>query len=1230
MVLQQQFSDDSSDQVIDNCSPIRNSFYINEQTSRYTRALKSQKSILESMPLNNNNLSQHVLLNYNERLNARLIQASYPSDNNNLDAHQQEQPQNVQFETVQSQHVLLNYNESLNASRDNNNLDAYQQEQPQNVQPVTVPFDSNKLLIDITLKDLARISTTFIPTMRYITDRFIAKTRKLWTVAIKKVIAHPTNELLWLKLILIPTVIFSDIDASARKTDQLKRIELLEKDDWSSFTIGMFTNRRQSKMSKNKGRKKSTYVTNITTSSPESLLNNTCFNNSLRFISDPKTDKDNEVNNRWHKVINDLGADGQIGKIMQLVDRDEMKLPVTDSVIQILKSKHPEAYETIDENFINVPANNVSLDMNISPENLRKLLNNPKKRNIKSGPSHTNYEHLRIMAGNGDDDAPDQNDFCIAYCKLISITVEGRASPSVYTFMRDSELIALPKLDKNNNVSDVRPIASGDLMRKLISAFILKSLCHVPSDNWLSLDNDNNIAYVPEIFKDSQYGLDRNGCEKIIHSARCYNGLHPNQDQFYMDGKNSFNTSNRNGAMRVLQQHSPQFLPFISRMYSEVSHGYVLMSNGSVNCIDSKEGWHQGDVLASLLYCLTKQPMINEMKDIIAEHHNIERNILRETENLHNEDSSNSDNLFYNLSAFLKFYIDDGNLIADFELMSKLIRYIITHGPRFGYYLNRKKGTYLLGYCSDNNIAYERKQLLIDEFDFDPNVICLHPDNGGDPLLYGAKVLGSFIGTDEYVATALQNKVTSLSKTCDNIITKIANYQLRQLVLKWCFCQKIVFLQRTSNPSLINKYLETDYTEMKFKILASILECPVEDIDNDLRKICSLHVSDGGVGIMNSYHISHVAYLSSIAECSESICVASSHETLESINSPSIHTAFSSLDFYNTFASNISSHKVVSFNDIIELGKTLVGYDLTLQHQLAEAFRQVHRQEIIVRVTDPSHRAWLESTATLNSGMFLEISPKTKMHTMSNEQLSTSMRCRIHMPLKQIVPRSVHSCGKACDVYGAHNLIGCGETERIWVHDMVTLQVQKTLDACDVITKSEPLHIFQAMDVNNKQRPDLYCFNLAGYGGQPVILDTMITCPYPPSGGRLTFAEATKPLRAANHGEHIKNNMHKYKNLAPAGGYGFKPLLIETSGTFGKSLEKILKDNIKRAADARKIPNSTLWRFWISALSIVFQRSAATAILQNIYNSRKKINDIEVTRQAILDFNFNDVANDSF
>ena len=71
--------------------------------------------------------------------------------------------------------------------------------------------------------------------------------------------------------------------------------------------------------------------------------------------------------------------------------------------------------------------------------------------------------------------------------------------------------------------------------------------------------------------------------------------------------------------------------------------------------------------------------------------------------------SSKSSNLFYHLSAFLKFYIDDGNLIADFDLMKQLIRYIID--------------SVIISIVKRGQIYFSlRKEILINEFGFDPNV----------------------------------------------------------------------------------------------------------------------------------------------------------------------------------------------------------------------------------------------------------------------------------------------------------------------------------------------------------------------------------------------------------------------------------------------------------------------------------------------------------------------------
>ena len=41
---------------------------------------------------------------------------------------------------------------------------------------------------------------------------------------------------------------------------------------------------------------------------------------------------------------------------------------------------------------------------------------------------------------------------------------------------------------------------------------------------------------------------------------------------------------------------------------------------------------------------------------------------------------------------FTKFFVDDGNICADFETMILAIEYILEHGPKYGYHMSLSKG----------------------------------------------------------------------------------------------------------------------------------------------------------------------------------------------------------------------------------------------------------------------------------------------------------------------------------------------------------------------------------------------------------------------------------------------------------------------------------------------------------------------------------------------------------
>ena len=144
-------------------------------------------------------------------------------------------------------------------------------------------------------------------------------------------------------------------------------------------------------------------------------------------------------------------------------------------------------------------------------------------------------------------------------------------------------------------------------------------------------------------------------------------------------------------------------------------------------------------------------------------------------------------------------------------------------------------------------------------------MIRIHPDNGGDKMLYGAKVLGSYVGSEESIANRLEKKLTELKKEAD-AITMVGSFQIQYLLLRWCFCQKIIHLQRTIPPNLIDTCLEPGFTELKKLILKSILG-RADGIPPKTFDLAELHIQDSGLGLFHSADTSKAAFLASFLEC---------------------------------------------------------------------------------------------------------------------------------------------------------------------------------------------------------------------------------------------------------------------------------------------------------------------------------------------------------------------------
>jgi hypothetical protein len=139
--------------------------------------------------------------------------------------------------------------------------------------------------------------------------------------------------------------------------------------------------------------------------------------------------------------------------------------------------------------------------------------------------------------------------------------------------------------------------------------------------------------------------------------------------------------------------------------------------------IPSAEGFQQGDPASTLLYCTAIHDLLQDLQHFLLNHG----------------------------SAIPLFFVDDGTLIGPHALILSAIGFINAHGIRAGYRLNPFKSKLLLGRCDSLQESSQHRQAYLD-LGFSPSVIQIHPTNVPTSVVcYGYKLLGSFVGSDEYV-----------------------------------------------------------------------------------------------------------------------------------------------------------------------------------------------------------------------------------------------------------------------------------------------------------------------------------------------------------------------------------------------------------------------------------------------------------------------------------------------
>lgn len=863
------------------------------------------------------------------------------------------------------------------------------------------------------------------------------------------------DETSYRRLFLLPYIFFNTRDKGTLR----RYLKLLSNDDgWNNLTVQDLIDSHKI----NQGHKKFTRSEELVMESTE---------------MDPST---------FHKTVRSLVQAGALSKAMsRLSDNSEvLEDSSSDNILQLLRSKHPSysqqelleltaikrqlasilpvqqgsqerqqqatvvrdrrdnnaLHQASENNGSQTDNNSLFCDaILVTMDELRDIvIHLPDGR--APGLDFFPVEHLKALMGTRSSQkdlthcSNSEVDFSTYFTAFINRILAGQIPPGAATYLRSNLLIALPK-----SKTDIRPIGMGSLYRKVASKVIFKAA----------------LNFNREKFGDFQYAFRSSGMEVILHEFELLKYAKPEWDIFTIDADNAFNNADRIKGLCEVRDNFPQAFPFLRSMYLYDSCQYCCM-DGIVHNIPSLKGFHQGDVLGTWCYVMTIQPLLQAL------HNHLE-------------------NKFGENKCRIMFFVDDGNLCGEHEVIVEAVSFLKTNGPQYGYNIKPNKGAYLVGKCESVLEAIDRFEMLTSAngcCNLNADIVKLHPDNVSDLLLYdqqeapielpdkyrnmsqidsklryGTKLLCSYVGSDEFIKHKLLAVIDEWRSIANRLVL-FPFYQERMILFRKCFSMKPMHLFRTLSCNLTAEFL-SHFTTLQVEILESMFE---RQLDNQsIMDWFCLPFARGGLGILNYKDVHQVAHIASVfthKSLRESYLILMNnlpHNPSISLDGfiGNLHVELNSLKACLDLPNDANDEAIVSALQTVKKA-AVEKYRCTFQQALYVK-KSVNREDDIIASFSGNNAAYTQSIREFklktfhfkslhceSSGKWLQVYPSNKEDMkMSNREFSINLNFRYLLDIpcisQCIVYRSETQCPychqrnkqATVDKTGHHFICGC-------------------------------------------------------------------------------------------------------------------------------------------------------------------------------------------------------------
>jgi hypothetical protein len=764
------------------------------------------------------------------------------------------------------------------------------------------------------------------------------------------------------------------------------------------------------------------------------------------------------------------------------------------------------------------------------------------RRKSSPGITKLRYDHLRQCFSTGQH--PDEQLFLQLLHWFVDCIVNARLPPSYMEFLGSSILIALPK----PNSSGVRPIAMGDVFRKVASASLQR---HFQSQ-------------IDFLMADIQLGIGaRAGSDKIIHTARCWHDSESGST-LLVDFKNAFNNVSRDKAIATFSNHLPALVPYVSAIYNRQPRLWFLHqptasqnAEPQVDSLLSREGSQQGDPLGPLVFAMAILPFLQRLKSITS-------------------------------GGLVRAYIDDITVMAQPLQLFSAMQFIDTVGPSFGLFPNYLKYKIVLSPAASVTV---NPTTFYRAFPALPASAIVRYD-ASTPASYGFTLLGSPIGSHAYIQSFLSSFLDGFRESHLRPLSMVATFHSL-----WCFFHYIIqsiptFLFRTVPPVFMDNF-RTEFESIQLAIVshvlslestpsfrlpttATLLSGPLSDrVQRQLR----LPLSHGGFNLRYLQDTIHCAFLGSVLSASHHLdaCVPLwTHQ-------PFFQTVQSSFDYWSSRNPTLAPDCPIpppspSFQQWLQIFRLRnLHRQSGIQHLLSAPLVHLRCANFTHRLSEAPtyYQLTYRSLDQPITGVFLQTWPK-QTWSLSNNEFSVLARIRLGLPaithLVQSDPHCICRNRPKIDRNATHILLCTAAGHHSRRHDTVVRFL------CDYaksvgISVSTKYKDMEAQVPNEIRRVDFVFFSprlTPDHSNRHVAFDPTIFNPHSTSVSIKSFLRSPSTFFT----KHSVEKINKYKVFEDQFNYKFIPLPINAYGNISPEMISLLHQLASKFSERSGTPLS--------------------------------------------------------